>query len=402
MREMKIMDLVDSKYDYIIAGSGCAGLSILYKILKTPSLQYKSILVIDQNLKTSINKTWCFWEKKSGDFDTIVHTKWKSLEVLSDNYKKNLELGPYIYKMIRGIDFYNFIINHAKKFKNITFIEEDIISMSYDKNAILKTLKNTYISDYIFNSTNLFNPEFTLENSLLQHFKGWIIKTEKSEFNSDIGRIMDFGLTQKDGATFMYLLPISQTEALVEYTIFSPKILDNETYELEIKKYISEKLSINNYIILNKESGIIPMSLAKFEKNPKKNIYNIGTAGGFTKASTGYTFPFIQKNVTEIVKKLEKGEKISNSSSFKDSVYEWYDRTLIDVLLKNKLSGKEVFTKMFKNIPAYKIFAFLGNESTFSEDLSIMKKMPLTPFFISGINQLKFNFFKKIFATKSL
>ena len=268
---MDIMDVVDRKYDYIIAGSGCAGLSMLYKILKTPSLQYKSILVIDRNLKTSINKTWCFWEKKSGNFETLVYKKWKSLEVLSDNYKKDLELGPYIYKMIRGIDFYNFIINLTVKFKNVTFIEEDIISVSYDNNAILKTLKNTYISEYIFNSTNLFNPELTLENSLLQHFKGWVIKTEKSEFNSDIGRIMDFGLTQKNGTTFMYLLPISQTEALVEYTIFSPKILDNETYELEIKKYISEKLSINNYIILNKESGIIPMSLATFDKNPKKN-----------------------------------------------------------------------------------------------------------------------------------
>ena len=61
------------KYDYIIAGSGCAGLSLLHKILQTPSLQNKSILVIDKDQKKSNDRTWCFWEKNPGPFESIVY-----------------------------------------------------------------------------------------------------------------------------------------------------------------------------------------------------------------------------------------------------------------------------------------------------------------------------------------
>ena len=45
------------KYDFIIAGSGCAGLSLLYKILLEPTLQNKSILIIDKDIKNTNDRT---------------------------------------------------------------------------------------------------------------------------------------------------------------------------------------------------------------------------------------------------------------------------------------------------------------------------------------------------------
>ena len=377
------------KYDYIIAGSGCAGLSLLYRLLKTPLLQDKSILVIDQDHKKSNDRTWCFWEKSPGLFESIVHAKWNKLEFLSTEFKKELNLESYTYKMIQGIDFYNFVINYAKKFKNVSFVQETINSIdNIDKKAVLKTTKNRYTANYIFNSTNLFNPKINEQNSLLQHFKGWIIKTEKPVFNPEIGRLMDFRVSQENGATFMYVLPTSTTEALVEYTLFSPRVLDKEVYTLELKKYIKEELEIDNYTLIHQESGVIPMSLAKFEQNPKLNVINIGTSGGYTKASSGYTFQFIQKNIIEIINNLVEGNNIIQPTSFKNKYYQWVDRTLIDVLLSNKLTGKDVFTKMFQKVPAEKILAFLGNESSFIEDLKVFTSFPVKPFLTSGIKQL--------------
>ena len=377
------------KYDYIIAGSGCAGLSLLYKILLTPSLQNKSILVIDKDQKKNNDKTWCFWEKKPGPFESIVYAKWNKLEFLSTDFKKELDLESYTYKMIQGIDFYNFVINYAKKFKNVSFVQESINSIdNIDKKAVLKTTKNRYTANYIFNSTNLFNPKINEQNSLLQHFKGWLIKTEKPVFNPEIGRLMDFRVSQENGATFMYVLPTSTTEALVEYTLFSPRVLDKEVYTLELKKYIKEELEIDNYTLIHQESGVIPMSLEKFEQNPKLNVINIGTSGGYTKASSGYTFQFIQKNIIEIINNLVEGNNIIQQTSFKNKYYQWSDRTLIDVLLSNKLTGKDVFTKMFQKVPIEKILAFLGNESSFLEDFKVFTSFPVKPFLTSGIKQL--------------
>ena len=377
------------KYDYIIAGSGCAGLSLLYRLLKTPLLQDKSILVLDQDQRKSNDRTWCFWEKSPGLFESIVHAKWNKLEFLSTDFKKELNLESYTYKMIQGIDFYNFVINYAKKFKNVSFVQETISSIdNIDKKAVLKTTKNRYTANYIFNSTNLFNPKINEQNSLLQHFKGWVIKTEKPVFNSEIGRLMDFRVSQENGATFMYVLPTSTTEALVEYTLFSPRVLDKEVYTLELKKYIKEELEIDNYTLIHQESGVIPMSLAKFEQNPKLNVINIGTSGGYTKASSGYTFQFIQKNIIEIINNLVEGNNIIHPTSFKNKYYQWVDRTLLDVLLSNKLTGKDVFTQMFQKVPVERILAFLGNESSFLEDLLIFKSFPVKPFLTSGVKQL--------------
>lgn len=377
------------KYDYIIAGSGCAGLSLLYRLLKTPLLQDKSILVLDQDQRKINDRTWCFWEKSPGLFESIVHAKWNKLEFLSTDFKKELNLESYTYKMIQGIDFYNFVINYAKKFKNVSFVQETISSIdNIDKKAVLKTTKNRYTANYIFNSTNLFNPKINEQNSLLQHFKGWVIKTEKPVFNSEIGRLMDFRVSQENGATFMYVLPTSTTEALVEYTLFSPRVLDKEVYTLELKKYIKEELEIDNYTLIHQESGVIPMSLAKFEQNPKLNVINIGTSGGYTKASSGYTFQFIQKNIIEIINNLVEGNNIIHPTSFKNKYYQWADRTLLDVLLSNKLTGKDVFTQMFQKVPVERILAFLGNESSFLEDLLIFKSFPVKPFLTSGVKQL--------------
>ena len=377
------------KYDYIIAGSGCAGLSLLYKILKTPSLQNKSILVIDKDQKKSNDRTWCFWEKNPGPFESIIYAKWNNLQFKSTDFNKKLDLQSYTYKMIKGIDFYDFVHKYASRFKKVKFVQETITSIdSGTDNPVLITNTNRYTSKYIFNSTNLFNPIITKQNSLLQHFNGWVIKTKTKSFNQKIGCLMDFDLSQENGATFMYVLPTSSNEALVEYTLFSPSVLEKETYVNALKKYIKEVLKIENYTIEHEEFGVIPMSLEKFKNNPQKSVINIGTSGGYTKASTGYTFKFIQKNVLDIVKSLKTGTSPVQKLSFKDKIYRWYDRTLIDVLLTKKMSGKEVFTRIFKKNSAHKILAFLGNESTISEDFLIMKSLPTIPFLISGFKQL--------------
>lgn len=377
------------KYDYIIAGAGCAGLSLLYSILKEPKLQSATILVIDKDDKKNNDRTWCFWEKENGFFEEIIHAKWQKLAFLSTDFSKELDLEKYTYKMIRGLDFYDFVLNFAKKFTNVTFIKDNIVAINSDENtASVKTSENTFTGNYVFNSTSIFNPKITEENSLLQHFEGWVIEAEKPVFDTKIGTLMDFTISQENGATFMYVLPTSTTQALVEYTLFSPKLLDKEKYKLALEKYIKNNLKINDFKIVHKEFGVIPMSLAKFEKNPKKNVVNIGTAGGFTKASSGYTFQFIQKNTAAIVTNLINNKSLNQPLAFKEKVYNWYDRTLLEVLLSKKLTGKEVFEIMFKNIPLAQILAFLGNESTLLEDINIMKSLPLKPFISSGIKQL--------------
>jgi lycopene beta-cyclase len=117
------------QYDYIIAGAGCAGYSLLYHLLQDPLLAKKKILVIDAHLKKGNDRTWCFWEDRPGPFESIVYKKWTSIEVRKDYMLRLLTTAPFEYKMVQGIDFYQFVEAHAKTFDTVHWQEGNIKSI---------------------------------------------------------------------------------------------------------------------------------------------------------------------------------------------------------------------------------------------------------------------------------
>ena len=378
-------------YHYIFTGSGLSALMTVYEMLLSGKFEDKSILLIDENAKKVNDRTWCFWEEGKGLFESVVIHEWKSLIFKNEDFTRQFDLEKYRYKMIQGKDFYEFVLSYAAGFENVTFKNENIKGITSDNTeATVETEENVYHSGYLFNSTSLFNPKITEENSLLQHFTGWVIKTKDATFDSKVGTLMDFTLDQKHGATFMYVLPTSSTEALVEYTLFSKSVLPKEEYKTALADYIKNNLQISDYEITHTEFGIIPMSLAKFERKSDafNRIINIGTAGGYTKASSGYTFQFVQKNTAQIVKNLLQQKNPNPEKSFDDKRYEWYDRVLLEVILSGKMEGKEIFSMMFSKRSPEDILKFLGNESSILDDLKIVTALPIGPFMMAGLKQL--------------
>ena len=63
-------------------------------------------------------------------------------------------------------------------------------------------------------------------------------------------------------------------------------------YDNQLEKYIKETLRIKNYKINYQEEGAIPLFYPQIKI--EKNKINIGSAGGMTRLSTGYTFLNIQ------------------------------------------------------------------------------------------------------------
>ena len=117
---------------------------------------------------------------------------------------------------------------------------------------------------------------------------------------------MDFTVPQKGNTRFMYVLPTSKREALFEYTLFSKDLLEISEYENAIKDYLEEK-NIANYEIVETEKGSIPMTSFKFQQFNTKNLLNMGTVGGWTKASTGYTFMSTTKKTRALISGKDYG-----------------------------------------------------------------------------------------------
>jgi lycopene beta-cyclase len=181
------------------------------------------------------------------------------------------------------------------------------------------------------------------------------------------------------------VMPFTENRALIEYTMFSPSLLQTEQYDEGLEGYIRQHLKIEDYKITDTEFGVIPMTNHRFITN-EGNIINIGTAGGQTKASSGYTFRFIQKNSAAIVQQLIKA---GNPFITKENErFHFYDSILLNILHHNSLPGKSIFTDLFKKNKTQNVLRFLDNESSFTEELKIISSLPTWPFLKAALRQL--------------
>jgi lycopene beta-cyclase len=372
-------------YDYIFAGSGLSALMTVYEIILSKKFLDKSILLIDIDVKKTNDRTWCFWEKPNHDFEKIVSKKWNSALFANEKMSRNLDINPYEYNMIRGLDFYNMVFDLIQKQKNITFINDNIIDFNDDGNLVSVICeKENFTCNILFNS--IYKPEIVKSQTkypvLSQHFIGWFVKTKEAIFNPEIATFMDFSINQNGNTKFMYVLPTSTTEALLEPTLFSHHLLQKEEYETEIQLYL-KNLGVTHFEITDKEQGNIPMTSYPFWKNNTKNIINIGSAGGWTKASTGFTFRHTVKKSEKLVRFLQSDTStaLSMTNFGKKDKFWFYDLLFLDVLDKNNKLGSEVFSSLFKKGNPSLIFKFLDEETTFLEDLQVMLKCPTLPFF---------------------
>ncbi len=368
------------QYDYIITGSGCAGLSLALHIINSGKLSGKKILLVDSSLKNKNNRTWCFWEKQDGLFQSIVYKQWECLWFHANDFSKQLSIEPYKYKLIRGIDFYEYCLAQVKQQNNFTVIHGNVESIESNTERTTVTVDGQhFFCAYIFNSIPFQKPQLQKnEYWLLQHFKGWFIKADQPQFDPGVATLMDFRTSQSSGTSFFYTLPFSTTEALIEYTLFSKDLLDDEEYETAITNYIEYQLSINAYSITEKEFGIIPMTNYAFSTG-QNNIINIGTVGGRTKGSSGYTFQFIQKHSADLVKSLiENGNPFHTKSISKK--FRFYDSVLLNILHNNTLGGAAIFKDLFEKNSPQQVLKFLDNETSLADDLKIISSLPALPF----------------------
>ena len=359
-------------FDYIIIGNGLAGLQLALKLASDSFFCDKQIALIDPSEKNSNDKTWSFWETEPSKWNSIIQKSWGKASIKTSNKTIDLNLHPYSYKTIRAIHFYNTSKAKLNPNKNIHFILESVENVQELNIVTVKTNQNTYTANHVFDSRL---PEFfqkTASNyiNIVQHFKGWIIKTEEPIFDENSFVMMDYRLKDGEQTTFTYVLPFSKTEALVEFTYFTEHPVYETVYHHYIKTYIDTFLKIDRYSIIETETGQIPMTNFPFENFNTKHITKIGTGGGWVKGSTGYSFKHTEKKVAIIVENI-KANRNPSYKLFKRK-YKFYDKVFLKVLKDENHKGEWIFQQFYDKNSVQTMFRFLDEESTFFEELKIM------------------------------
>lgn len=381
-----------------------AGLSLAYHLNQTP-LRGRRILVVDREPKTKNDRTWAFWERGSGPFEPVVFRHWQTVWFYGprgygpqgSGFSEKLDLDGYRYKLLRGVDFYEFVRGDLAKNANVEFLYSRVLGVESDENrAVVTTEAGTFTADWVFDSTfrleamKPFNADFspsgetpTRRPELLQHFKGWVVKTPLPSFDPAEPTMMDFRIPQHGECRFLYVLPFSETEALVEFTLFTPTLLPPDAYDAELRTYLHDFLKITDFKLVETEFGIIPMTDEPTTERPSPRVVRIGTAGGTTRPSTGYTFARTQRRLQTIARNLAADfarHPLDGEGAAIPARYRFFDEIFLNVFLNKRHPPAEIFTQLYaRNRPA-DVFRFLDEASTLAQDLRVIWAAPKWPF----------------------
>ena len=351
------------EFDYIIIGGGCAGLSLAYELEIHNKLKHKTLAIIEPRIEYKRDKTWSFWKVVPHNFEDCVKKNWKEFSIKTPSDSKVIKCNNFPYQSIDSGLFYEKINDRRKKNKNIKFFKN--------------------IKDLNTRSSFVFNSLLSLQNiksNLWQHFHGIEIETREECFNDSTLNLMDFDCDQRNNVHFFYVLPFSKNKAMIETTWLSKKDKSLEDYNSQIKSYL-DHLGLKDYKIKFEEEGAIPLFHPLNEK--EKNKINIGTAGGMTRLSTGYTFLNIQEHSKYIRMNIEN---IQNTKKFEvGKKYQFLDKIFLRVLEKHPEKMPNIFFKIF-NENTDGAIKFLSNRSNFIDDLSVILKMPKWTFIKSLFN----------------
>lgn len=401
-------------YDILFAGAGLSGLTLALELVRRPAFRDQNILLLDRDDKRQNDRTWCFWATDDEPLPPVVYKSWDRCAFYSPNFEAVMDIAPFKYRMVRGIDYYTWAKNELAKYPNVALKTAAITALDARRGRV-QTSAGVYSATHVFNSAftqtrilpearaDYATPPFSVlkadaergaspvhngHSCLLQHFKGWLIETAAPAFDPGIMTFMDFRIPQRGETRFVYVLPFSPTRALVEFTVFSPALLDQTAYDAELKAYIRDYLNAGAYTVVEEEFGVIPMTDQPFPVRREGHVIHIGTAGGFVKASSGYAFKRTQRKCRAFAEAWERTGRPDPAYFRSTRTFRICDSIFLRVLANRNELGSAVFSDLFRKLPPALVLRFLDEDSTFVENFRLVNAPQRLPFWEALLQQL--------------
>ncbi|WP_330172288.1 lycopene cyclase family protein [Streptomyces sp. NBC_01498] len=376
--------------DVIVVGAGASGLSLAYRLCTPPPgrpLPRVTLIDAPPGPLRPPERTWCFWESGPGDYDGALGASWASLRVRGRDGTETVgRPGPFRYKMLRSGSFEALVAERldgtgapARVAARVDTIRDlpgdagaEVTGVRADGSPL--TLRGRWVFDS--RPPRVLPPART---TLLQHFRGWFVRTERPVFDPGTADLMDFRTPQPPrGLSFGYVLPTGAREALVEYTEFSREVLNDAGYERALRNYTGRVLGLGDFEVTASEQGVIPMTDGRFARRAGRSVFRIGTAGGATRPSTGYTFAAVQRQTRAVAAAYHAGRVPAPPPAYGARATAM-DAVLLRGLDSGRVDGAAFFEGLFRRVPTERLLRFLDGDTRPYEDVLIGLRTPVRP-----------------------
>lgn len=359
--------------EVVVVGAGAAGLALAWRLGEQGGLE---VVLVDAppGPARSPDRTWCSWQTGPTGWEEAVSARWHRVEVHApDGAARTYDLAPLDYTMVRSRD-YERVAGQRLAAAGVERVEALVDGITADGRIQGAGLRGRWVFD-----TRPTPPARPGRVALLQHFRGWSVRTASDRFDPSVAGLMDFRPPQpRGGVAFGYVLPTSPREALVEYTEFSRAVLSDEAYESALVDWTGGVLGLGPFEVLAVEQGAIPMTDAPFPRRVSDRVFRLGAAGGATRPSTGYTFSAVQRQARGVAAALRDGRDPEPPAAY-SARHLRMDGLLLRALDGGLLDGAAFFADLFERQPTERVLRFLDGSTSLREDLAVMASAPRAP-----------------------
>ncbi|GAA1732862.1 lycopene cyclase family protein [Microcella frigidaquae] len=372
--------VTDEPYDLVILGAGCAGLSLAARMAQGDG--DLRVAVIDPRTDHGDDRSWSFWHHDHHELRSIVAHEWSGWTYRGLDGRAATHRVPGVtYQYIRGIDFYRWALDAIATDPRITLHlgvgAHELAGVTLDDGGDgvrVTTDAGPVLARRVVDT----RPQRT-RALLYQCFSGVEIEHGgRLATDADAVGLMTRMRSGAEGLGFVYVLPLSSTRALVEWTRFSPTPLPLDEVAAERDAELAA-LGLGDAVVVREEQGILPMGRLDAPTAPLAGVALAGNAGGALRDASGYAFLRIQRWATRCAAALARGEA-PPAHPREPWVRRQMDRIFLQALRAHPERSADYFLAMATRVPPRRLLRFLTDRASAGDLASIILSLPLLPF----------------------
>jgi lycopene beta-cyclase len=375
-------------FDAVIAGAGMAGLSLVSQLLDRTDFAGR-VALVDRSFAAPDGKEWCFWGPGELPFAELASHRWTRMQVRAPQVERSESIESEPYFCVRSDDYSSHIHSRIDSDRRVVRIESGIADLADTADGAVVTLADgrQLTAPVAFNSVRRAPQDITRRAAypLWQQFVGWEVETGVDAFDPATITLMDFDIPAAQSRTaFIYVLPFSHRRALIEATVFAPDRVPEAELEAMIVDWIAARLPGISTETIRTETGRIPM----METTPSplwgRHIFNIGTVGGATKPTTGYTFQRTHTRNRQLIDSwLQHGRPIAPPSA--PLRFRFYDLLLLSILHDRPQRSVPVFSALFRHNRLTRMLRFIDERTSLVDEARLFARLPWRTFLAAAL-----------------
>ena len=343
---------------------------------------------LDRLATTPDDRTWSFWERTAPGDDVFAFADrtWTSLRVAGPDRVVDVDLAPtHRYRTLRSSTYYavvrDLVADPACGIELVHVAAPvDAVSQEGELVHVAAGAARLRAPWALTSARPPGETSPTARTALWQHFLGAVVGTEGFDLDHDRAVLMDLRVLQPPrGTGFGYLLPMGDGTALAEYTVLAPGPADPQLMRSGLEAYLGA-LGLSSAPRLRPEEGSVPMTDARHRTRDGagSRVVRIGTVGGATRPSTGYTFSAMQRQAVAVADALARGHDPVPPPAY-PARHRWVDAVLLRGLLSGEVDGTRFFPLLFERNPVPRVLDFLDGLTSPGQDLALMASVPPLP-----------------------